>query len=79
MRYINPHSVSHLYSFIGLWCPLNQSVKVWPDGASPAHPPQRGREGERGEGRLYSIPYSLSRHCSTEIQTGWDGEEEEEM
>lgn len=40
MRRINPHSGSHLYSFIGLWCPLNQSVKGWPDGASPAHPPQ---------------------------------------
>lgn len=40
MRRINLHSGSHLYSFIGLWCPLNQSVKGWPDGASPAHPPQ---------------------------------------
>ncbi|KAK2833053.1 hypothetical protein Q5P01_016942 [Channa striata] len=42
MRRINPHSGSHLYSFIGLWCLLNQSVKGWPDGASPAHPPQTG-------------------------------------
>lgn len=48
-RRINPHSGSHLYSFIGLWCPLNQSVKGWPDGASPAHPLRRGRGGERRE------------------------------
>ncbi|KAK2893485.1 hypothetical protein Q8A73_015969 [Channa argus] len=40
MRRINPHSGSHLYSFIGLWCLLNQSVKGWPDGANRAHPPQ---------------------------------------
>lgn len=26
MRHINPHSGCHLYSLIGLWCPLNQSV-----------------------------------------------------
>lgn len=37
-----------------------------------------GGEG-RGERRLYSTPYSPSRHCSTEIQTEWVGEEEEEM
>ncbi len=50
MRHINPHSGSHLYSFIGLWCPLNQPAKDWPDGASPAHPPQRGRREKRWGG-----------------------------
>lgn len=58
---INPHSSSHLYSFIGLWCPLNQSLKGCPTGQSPTH------QRERGGG--VTPHHSLSRHCSTETQT----------
>lgn len=67
MRRINPHSGCHLYSLIGLWCPLNQSVKGWPDGAQHTH------HSEGGE--VYTPHHRLSRHCSTEIQTrvGWGG------
>lgn len=64
MRRINPHSGSHLYSFIGLWCPLNQSVKGWPDGASlHTHHSEGGeRRGGYTPHHIASADTAVQRH-----------------
>lgn len=62
---INPHGSPHPYSYTGLWCPLNQSVKHWPDGASPAHPPQWGRQ--KGRGRGVYTPHHITQ-ADTAVQ-----------